>query len=178
MDFEQREALIHEHFVKKMAVMYLPPNNAKQSDAAKKMYGEEIRRAINTRLSSDIPNTDVFNDLLAKVWDKCVAAHDFRIWFTPSLVAKQAGKVNGDYVAMQNKTNATWDRLSKPLKEGERSPTSKADPASQGWTIEKCDAAIEMTKKELGNSHMAKVLCRIPEKAKERLLNAGQTDTN
>lgn len=171
MDFEQRERLIHENFIRKMATMYLPPNNVKQSDAAKKMYGEELRRAINSRLSSDIPNEDVFNDQLQKVWDRCVAAHDFRIWFTPSLVAKQANKVNGEYVAFQNKSNATWERLSSPRKEQERPPTSKADPASQGWTIEKCDAAIEYTKKELGNSHMAKVLARIPEKAKERLLN-------
>ena len=39
MDFEQREALIHERFVRKMTTMYLPPNNVKQSDASKKMYG-------------------------------------------------------------------------------------------------------------------------------------------
>jgi hypothetical protein len=171
MHFEQRERLIHENFIRKMATMYLPPNNVKQSDAAKKMYGEELRRAINSRLSSDIPNENVFNSLLQQVWDKCVSTHDFRIWFTPSLVAKQASKVNGEYVARQNKSNATWERLSSPNREQERPPTSKADPASQGWTIEKCDAAIERTKKELGNSYMAKVLCRIPEKAKERLLN-------
>lgn len=176
MDFEQREALIHEHFVRKMATMYLPPNNVKQSDASKKMYGEEIRKAVNQRLSSDIPNPDVFNDLLGRVWDRCVAAHDFRIWFTPHLVAKHAAKVNAEWQQRNTKANKLFETTSSHQDEQPRA--GKTDPAGQGWTIEKCDAAIEQTKKELGNSHMAKVLCRIPEKAKERLLNAGQTDTN
>jgi hypothetical protein len=176
MDFEQREALIHERFVRKMTTMYLPPNNVKQSDASKKMYGEEIRKAVNQRLSSDIPNPDVFNDLLGRVWDRCVAAHDFRIWFTPHLVAKHAAKVNAEWQQRNTKANRLFETTSSHQDEQPRA--GKTDPAGQGWTIEKCDAAIEQTKKELGNSHMAKVLCRIPEKAKERLLNAGQTDTN
>jgi hypothetical protein len=176
MDFEQREALIHERFVRKMTTMYLPPNNVKQSDASKKMYGEEIRKAVNQRLSSDIPNPDVFNDLLGRVWDRCVAAHDFRIWFTPHLVAKHAAKVNAEWQQRNTKANKLFETTSSHQDEQPRA--GKTDPAGQGWTIEKCDAAIEQTKKELGNSHMAKVLCRIPEKAKERLLNAGQTDTN
>ena len=169
MDFEQREALIHERFVRKMTTMYLPPNNVKQSDASKKMYGEEIRKAVNQRLSSDIPNADVFNDLLGKVWDRCVAAHDFRIWFTPHLVAKHAAKVNAEWQQRNTKANKLFETAS--IHQDEQPRAGKADPAGQGWTIEKCDAAIEQTKKELGNSHMAKVLCRIPEKAKERLLN-------
>lgn len=169
MDFEQREALIHERFVRKMTTMYLPPNNVKQSDASKKMYGEEIRKAVNQRLSSDIPNADVFNDLLGKVWDRCVAAHDFRIWFTPHLVAKHAAKVNAEWQQRNTKANRLFETTSPHQDEQPRA--GKTDPAGQGWTIEKCDAAIEQTKKELGNSHMAKVLCRIPEKAKERLLN-------
>jgi len=170
MDFEQREALIHEHFVRKMATMYLPPNNVKQSDASKKMYGEEIRKAVNQRLSSDIPNPDVFNDLLGRVWDRCVAAHDFRIWFTPHLVAKHAAKVNAEWQQRNTKANRLFETTSSHQDEQPRA--GKTDPAGQGWTIEKCDAALEQTRKELGNSHMAKVLCRIPEKAKERLLNA------
>lgn len=170
MNFEQREALIHENFIRKMTTMYLPPNNVKQSDASKKLYGEELRKAINQRLSSDIPNAEVFNDLLGKVWDKCVAAHDFRIWFTPHLVAKHAAKVNAEWQQRQSKANRLFEINGQAPEEQPRA--SKLDPASQGWTIEKCDAAIEYTKKELGNSHMAKVLCRIPEKAKERLLNA------
>jgi len=170
MDFEQREALIHERFVRKMTTMYLPPNNVKQSDASKKMYGEEIRKAVNQRLSSDIPNPDVFNDLLGRVWDRCVAAHDFRIWFTPHLVAKHAAKVNAEWQQRNTKANRLFETTSSHQDEQPRA--GKTDPAGQGWTIEKCDAAIEQTKKELGNSHMAKVLCRIPEKAKERLLNA------
>ena len=140
------------------------------------MYGEEIRKAVNQRLSSDIPNPDVFNDLLGRVWDRCVAAHDFRIWFTPHLVAKHAAKVNAEWQQRNTKANKLFETTSSHQDEQPRA--GKTDPAGQGWTIEKCDAAIEQTKKELGNSHMAKVLCRIPEKAKERLLNAGQTDTN
>ena len=35
MNFEQRETLIHENFIRKMTTMYLPPNNVKQSDASK-----------------------------------------------------------------------------------------------------------------------------------------------
>ena len=170
MNFEQRETLIHENFIRKMTTMYLPPNNVKQSDASKKLYGEELRKAINQRLSSDIPSAEVFNDLLGKVWDKCVAAHDFRIWFTPHLVAKHAAKINAEWQQRQSKANRLFEINGQAPEEQPRA--NKLDPAGQGWTIEKCDAAIEYTKQELGNTHMARVLCRIPEKAKERLLNA------
>jgi hypothetical protein len=159
-----------------MATMYLPPNNVKQNDAAKKMYGEELRRAINTRLSSDIPNEEVFNSLLQQVWDRCVASHDFRIWFTPSLVAKQTSKVNGEYVGRQKKTNATWERLSKRTRGDDRPFGSKMDPASQGWTIEKCDQHIaemkQLMKDKKINRYIGQKLMSIPIKAKERLLNA------
>tara|TARA_B100001287_G_scaffold127058_3_gene107182 strand:+ start:10482 stop:11000 length:519 start_codon:yes stop_codon:yes gene_type:complete len=170
MNFEQREALIHENFIRKMTTMYLPPNNVKQSDASKKLYGEELRKAINQRLSSDIPNAELFNDLLGKVWDKCVAAHDFRIWFTPHLVAKHTAKVNAEWQQRQSKANKLFEIAGQAAEERPR--PNKLDPAGQGWTIEKCDAAIEYTRQELGYTASADSFCRIVEKAKERLLNA------
>ena len=169
MNFEQRETLIHENFIRKMTTMYLPPNNVKQSDASKKLYGEELRKAINQRLSSDIPNAEVFKDLLGKVWDKCVAAHDFRIWFTPYLVAKHAAKVNAEWQQRQSKANRLFEIAGQAPEEQPRA--GKLDPARQGWTIEKCDAAIEYARQELGYTDLADSLCRMAEKAKERLLN-------
>jgi hypothetical protein len=175
MDFEQRERLIHENFIRKMTTMYLPPNNVKQSDAAKKMYGEELRRAINSRLSSHIPNEDVFKEQLQKVWDKCIAAHDFRIWFTPSLVAKQASKVNADYVERQKRSDEKFLKYTSPTGRERALFTGKSDPASQGWTIENCDKHIANMKRMIEAGEIPKGIgerwIKIPMKAKERLLN-------
>jgi hypothetical protein len=173
MNFEERETLIHENFIRKMTTMYLPPNNVKQSDASKKLYGEELRKAINQRLSSDIPNADVFNDLLGKVWDKCVAAHDFRIWFTPHLVAKHTAKVNAEWQQRQSKANKLFEIAGQAAEEQPRA--RKLDPASQGWTIEKCDKHIADMKRMIEAGEIPKRTgeqwIKIPMKAKERLLN-------
>lgn len=181
MDYELREKLIHDHFISKMSMMYLPPQNCKNNPEAAKMYGKELRRVINTRISSDIDINEVFIGQLNKLWDRCVAVHDFRIWFTPSLIAKQAGKVNAEYVSHQKANDAQWQRLTKPSK-GEEVRADKTDAAGSGWTIEKCDAHIaEMERMmEAGEiqRYMGQKLMGIPIKAKERLLNAGQTDTN
>lgn len=177
MDYELREKLIHDHFVSKMSTMYLPPQNCKNNPQASQMYGKELRRVINTRISSDIDINEVFIEQLDKLWDRCVAAHDFRIWFTPSLVAKQAAKVNADYVSRQKANDAQWERLTKPVKD-EEVRANKTDAAASGWTIEKCDAHIaEMERMmEAGemNRFMGQKLMGIPMKAKERLLQNEQ----
>jgi len=176
MDFETREQIIHEQFIRKMGKMYLPPQSCKTDNEAKQMYGQELRRIINGRLSADMPNADVFAAEVGKVWDKCVAVHDFRIWFTPSLVAKQATKVNAEYSSRQKKVDATWERLSAPITEQERPHASKEDAAANGWTLEKCDQHIAdmeamMERGEI-NRYLGQRLIGIPMKAKERLINA------
>jgi len=179
MDFEQRESLIHKHFVAKMATMYLPPQQCKADKEASKMYGRELRKVINTRTSSDIKNPDVFVDQLEKIWDRCVAENSYRIWFTPALVAKHATRVNVEYVKRQQEQENTWERLASPAPHEEKPRATKDNPEAQGWTIEKCDAAIARTEELLGNSHIGKVLANIPKKAKERLIQkAGQIDSN
>ena len=176
MDFEEREFLIHEHFIKKMTTMYMAPKNVRDSMDAKKLYGEELRRAINTRLSSNIPNKDVFKDELQKIWDRCVSNHMLTLWFTPSLIAKQAAKVNHEYVQRTMAVQSNWDKLTVTGEDAETGEVraGKNDPIGQGWTIEKCDWHIAETQRlmeEEGlNRHMGQVLIRIPRKAKERLL--------
>jgi hypothetical protein len=159
--------------------MYQPPNSIKGNNEAYKLYGEELRNAINKRMHSDIPNPDVFNSLLDQVWDGCIAEHTFRLWFTPALVAKHTARVNAEYIKRQKKANKLFDEIKQPWTEPEvKAP--KTDAAANGWTIEKCDMHIEEMQRMIANKEYPKqlgeMLIRIPMKAKERLINAGQTE--
>lgn len=174
MTFEEREHIIHMDFVVKMGRMYYAPRVMKDDKAAQKQYGEELRRVVNQRLSTHIPNEDVFKQEIAKVWDRCIASHTMGTWFSPSTVAKAVSKVNADYVARTQAVDSTWEKLTKPGEEPEKPRASKNDPIGQGWTIEKCDWHINETQRLMDeeglNRGMGQVLIRIPMKAKERLL--------
>lgn len=179
MDYELRHKLIHDQFINRMTRMYQPPNNIKGDNDAYKMYGEELRNAINKRMHADIPNPDVFNGLLDRIWDGCIAEHTFRLWFTPALVAKHAARVNGEYVKRQAKANKLFDQVKRPWDKPEPR-ASKEDAAANGWTIEKCDMHIEEMQRMIADGQYPKqlgeMLIRIPMKAKERLISAGQTE--
>jgi hypothetical protein len=173
MDFQQRDELIHKEFVVKMGKMYLPPKSCQDLEA-KQMYGQELRKVINQRMSSNIPNAEVFLTELGKVWDRCVADNSYRIWFTPALVAKHASKVNAEYLQRQQAVDKQWERLSSPSNDEKPRP-HKCDAAAQGWTIEKCDAHIadlqRMVRDGEMNRGIANLLMKIPQTAKERLTN-------
>lgn len=168
--------------------MYQPPNNIKGDNQAYKMYGEELRNAINKRMHSDIPNPDVFNSLLDRIWDGCIAEHTFRLWFTPALVAKHASRVNAEYVKKQTKANKLFTKIMQDGTElqirnrwdNPEPRASKEDAAANGWTIEKCDMHIEEMQRMIADGqypkNLGEMLIRIPIKAKERLINAGQTE--
>jgi len=161
--------------------MYHPPRALKDNQEGRKMYGEEMRRVINQRLSSAIPNKDVFEMQVDKLWDRCIAKQTMGTWFTPSLVAKEATKVNSEYLASTRAIERTWDELKNPDGPDSNEPTrDKSKPETMGWTIEKCDQHIAMTKQMMKdkklNIHMGNVLIRIPMKAKERLIKSGQTE--
>lgn len=181
MDYEQRLENIHTNFILKMVQMYQPPKHIAQSAEAKKLYCKELREAINKRMDSRIPNREVFESLLAKVWDRCITENTYRLYFTPALVSKHASKVNAEYAQKENATNKKFEEAFKPKAEEEQ-PHNKTDAAAGGWTIEKCDAHIAEMKRmiEAGeiNRYMGQRLMGIPTKAKERLLNAGQTVSN
>ena len=179
MDYELRHKLIHDEFINRMTRMYQPPNNIKGDNQAYKMYGEELRNAINKRMHSDIPNPDVFKSLLDRIWDGCIAEHTFRLWFTPALVAKHAGRVNAEYVKKHNKANKLFEQVKQPW-DNPQPKASKEDAAANGWTIEKCDMHIEEMQRMIADGqypkNLGEMLIRIPMKAKERLINAGQTE--
>ena len=171
MDFQQRDELIHNEFVVKMGKMYLPPKSCQEVEA-KQMYGQELRKIINQRMSSNIPNAEVFLAELGKVWDRCVAENSYRIWFTPALVAKHAAKVNAEYLQRQKASDQKWERLSSPLNEEKPRPI-KTDAAAGGWTVEKCDDHITELERMMRdgelNRGIGQILLRIPKVAKERL---------
>ena len=175
MDFETREIIIHNRFVAKIGKMYHAPRALKDNQEGRKLYGEEMRRVINQRLSSAIPNKDVFEAQVDKLWDRCIAKQTMGTWFTPSLVAKEATKVNSEYLTSTRAIERTWDELKNPDRPNNNEPPrDKSKPETMGWTIEKCDEHIAMTKQMMKdgklNIHMGNVLIRIPMKAKERLL--------
>lgn len=176
MDYESRLQNIHDNFIFKMVQMYQPPKHIAQSAEAKKLYCRELREAINKRMDSRIPNFEVFESLLAKVWDRCITENTYRLYFTPALVSKHTSKVNAEYQQKQSATDKQFEDAFKPKSE-EDVRANKTDPAGGGWTIEKCDAHIaEMERMmEAGemNRYMGQRLMGIPTKAKERLLQNG-----
>ena len=180
MDQETRERIIHERFTSKMATMYLPPQSVKENPSAKQMYGQELRRAVNTRIASNLDEV-TFKSQIDKVWDRCVTSHELRIWFSPSMVAKVAGKVNSEWVNQNKQIDKSFEIAFSPKsQEAERPP--KYDAAGGGWTIEKCDEHIANMERMIADGeiggHMGRKLANIPRVAKERLINAGHKPAN
>jgi hypothetical protein len=178
MNYDQREHAIHTKFVIKMGKLYGPPNNIKHDRDAQQVYSQELRRAINSRLPTNI-NDETFDLLLDKVWDKCVQDNTYRVWFLPATVSKVAAKISADFIARQKALDAKFN-LTYEGQEKDRPKGDKSKPETMGWTIEKCDEHIAMTKQMMKdkklNIHMGNVLIRIPMKAKERLIKSGQTE--
>lgn len=180
MDYEQRLENIHANFIMKMVQMYQPPKHIAHSKEAKKLYCAELREAINKRMDSRIPNVEVFESLLAKIWDRCITENSYRLYFTPALVSKHASKVNAEYAQKENANKRTFEEAFKPQEQEQQVRASKEDAAANGWTIEKCDEHIAEVERMMRDGELQRglgqILMRFPMKAKERLLNAGQTD--
>jgi hypothetical protein len=176
MDYEQRSEAIHRNFILRMAKMYQAPKHIKEDKEAIKLYCREVREAINKRLDSRIPNMEVMDGLLNKIWDKCIAENTYRLYFTPALVMKHASKVNADYQQRQDKADAMFSGAKQPWEKSNEVKPSKEDAAANGWTIEKCDEHISNMKRMIAdgeiNRYMGQRLMQIPMKAKERLINA------
>lgn len=175
MDQETRERIIHERFTSKMATMYLPPQSVKENPAAKQMYGQELRRAVNTRIASNLDEI-TFKSQIDKVWDRCVTSHELRIWFSPSMVAKVAGKINSEWVSQNKAIDKSFEVAFTPKNEEKERPV-KSDAAGGGWTIEKCDEHIANMDRMIADGeiggHIGRKLANIPRAAKERLIKAG-----
>ena len=173
MDYDSRSQAIHDNFILRMAKMYQAPKHIKDDKEAVKLYCREVREAINKRLDSRIPNIDVMNSLLDKIWDKCIAENTFRLYFTPAMVMKHAGKVNADYQQRQDKADKMFAGERPAWEKDKEVRPSKMDAAANGWTIEKCDEHIANMERmiEAGemNRYMGRRLMQIPMKAKERL---------
>lgn len=177
MNFEQRSQTIHDNFILRMAKMYQAPKHIKEDKEAVKLYCREVREAINKRLDSRIPNAEVMNGLLDKIWDKCIAENTFRLYFTPALVMKHTAKVNADYQQREDKADAIFAGEKPAWEKQTEVRPSKEDAAANGWTIEKCDEHINNMERMIAdgdiNRYMGQRLMQIPMKAKERLLNNG-----
>jgi hypothetical protein len=175
MDQETRERIIHERFTSKMATMYLPPQSVKENQPAKQMYGQELRRAVNTRIASNLDEV-TFKSQIDKVWDRCVTSHELRIWFSPSMVAKVAGKINSEWVSQTKAIDKSFEVAFTPKNEEKERPV-KSDAAGGGWTIEKCDEHIANMERMIADGeiggHMGRKLANIPRAARERLIKAG-----
>ena len=170
MTFDERENIIHTEFIVKMGQLYYPPKHVDTKEG-KQLYGQELRKIINNRLSKNIPNKETFEQEVNKVWDRCCQANNFRVYFPPHLVAKIATQVNHEWTGKQQKIDATWERLTEPE---DTTPEPRKDrPETMGWTIEKCDRHIQETQRLMDEGHLNKgfgnLLIQIPIKAKERL---------
>ena len=173
MDFDSREKSIHANFIRPMTKMYTCPKNIQNDVEAKKMYGQEIRKAINSRISTKVPNQETFDGLVKKVWDRCVTEQSYRIWFTPAMIAKHASKINAEW---QHRYESIDRALAKVKEEPEENRGRKDEPATQGWTIEKCDMHIEEMEHLISTGGIQKDIGRalmgIPLAAKRRLQGA------
>ena len=183
MDYDSRSQVIHDNFIVKMASMYQAPKHIAGNQDAKKTYCREIREAINKRLDSRIPNVEVMVSLLDEIWQKCISENTYRLYFTPALVMKHTNKVSADYQMRQNKNDAAFEQARKNAwDESSQVKASKEDAGANGWTIEKCDKHIADMQRMIADGEYPKqlgeMLMRIPMKAKQRLLNAGQTTSN
>jgi len=181
MDYEARMQAIQSNFIMKMAQMYQAPKHIKDNKEHVNVYCKEIREAINKRLDSRIPNVEVLNELLDKIWDKCISENTYRLYFTPALVMKHTTKVNSDYQQRQAKADKMFEEAFTPkAQEQERPRSVKTDAVAGGWTIENCNEHIAnmegMIERGEINRYMGQHLMSIPKKAKERLLKAGQTE--
>ena len=139
------------------------------------MYGQELRRAVNTRIASNL-NEVTFKSQIDKVWDRCVTSHELRIWFSPSMVAKVAGKINSEWVSQNKAIDKSFEVAFTPKNEEKERPV-KSDAAGGGWTIEKCDEHIANMDRMIADGeiggHIGRKLMSIPRTAKERLIKAG-----
>ena len=165
----QRKAIVRETFAAKLATLYQPHAHLRGNEQGVAMYLSEIIDQLDEKLPR-VNDREIFIDLLRKVWKSCVNKHDSRYFFSLSLINKTATDITRDY-------NRKYVDPLKPVKqfgeEKEKPRGSKDDPASQGWTIEKCEKAIADMRDLIANGDINRAvgmaLVGIPQHALRRL---------
>tara|TARA_R100001460_G_scaffold22569_2_gene45871 strand:+ start:156 stop:632 length:477 start_codon:yes stop_codon:yes gene_type:complete len=155
-----------------MATLYDCPKHIRNNKDSQQEYYRQLRKTLNQSLDNRISNEETFSLLVGKVFDRCCSAQEFRVWFSPHLVSKIAGKVSAEWVH----NHESIDRhLANPKKKEIEERTGNP------FTLESCDAHIAETQAMIDSGELpaalGNMLIRIPKKAKERLLTGQTPDT-
>ena len=170
LTYETRIGLVQANFCKQMGLLYQPHTHLKEGDAAA-VYMREIGEAINSRLSSHIPNSESYKDVLRQIWRQVTGKHRSRFWFSLA-----------DVISATNQANRAWEAKHAPKKKaqtfGGQAGENETRKKGEGWTLEgarrelaKTDAMIASGELSRG---MGEILRRIPLKAIERLTGEAQ----
>ncbi len=172
LNHHQREQIIHKLFIQKMAILYACPKHIRSNKDAQQEYYRQLRKILNQSLDNRISNEETFSLLVGKVYDRCCSGQEFRVWFSPHLVAKVAGKVSAEWAH-------DHESIDRHLAQTQRQETEKQ--TTKPFTLESCDAHIAKTQAMIDSGELpatlGNMLIRIPKKAKERLLTGQTADT-
>jgi hypothetical protein len=165
MTYESRIALVQQNFIKQMALLYTPHNHLKESEGAA-VYMQEVAEAINSRISSHVPNSDSYKDILRSIWRICTSKQKSRFWFDLSTI-----------IAATNQANKAWELKHAPKKKtqtfGNEVTESDTRKKGEGWTLEGAQKALAETDRMIASGELGRgigEICRkIPLKAISRL---------
>ena len=148
MNYDQRVNLIRRTIIVKMQKLYSAPRNMANDEEAKSLMVDEIIKAINSQLPSQIEKQDDFIHQLSKVWDILQSKQDFRVWFMASDCRKAANKVGGDWI---RRNPDKVERPASPVEQETSNVSAKENPAAAGWTIEGIAARREQITRDMNN---------------------------
>ena len=153
LNSEQRMSVIKNTFIAKTEALYQPHARFKGNDPAKAMYLQEIAEQLNDRLPV-IPNAEALTAVLRNVWKQCTRRHDSSYYFSISLVSKVAADIAKEHFRVHNfGSNVTRQETTKEKPRG-----NKANPFTQGWTIEKAQAHISETQALMDSGELPRTL--------------------
>ena len=165
----QRKSIIERTFIKKMAALYRPHKHLVEQNAVDAFNAEAVEM-LNNRLPF-AQNQEHFVDMLRKVWRKVVDSHTSTFFFNLADIGKSASAVASEHYRTHVAPFQPKAIFNDPRHQVRG---SKDDPASQGWTIEKAQAAIDDTRAQIEAGDLPRgigeILIRIPTKALERLI--------
>jgi len=164
LNAEQRMSVIKNTFIAKTEALYQPHARFKGNDPAKAMYLQEVAEQLNDRLPV-MPNAEALTAMLRNVWKQCTRKHDSSYYFSINLVSKVAADIAKEHFRAHNfAPNVTRQETTKEKPRG-----NKADPFSQGWTIEKAEAHISETQALMDAGELPRTLgnelIKIPQSA-------------
>jgi len=165
----QRKNIIEKTFIKKMTSLYRPHKHLVEQNAIDAFTAEAVEM-LNNRLPF-AQNQDHFVDMLRNVWRKVVDGHTSTFFFNLADISKAASNVASEHYRTHVAPFQPKAIFNDPRHEVRG---SKDDPASQGWTKEKAQAAIDDTRAQIEAGDLPRgigeILIRIPTKALERLI--------